>query len=216
MLKVVTVHSFRGGTGKSNITANLALMLASTGKRVGIVDSDLQSPGIHVLFGLGQNDMHHTLNNYLWNQCKLKDVIYDVTPEVIRARQGTLVLVPGSYKLDEITRIVQEGYDITALGAAVNQMAEDWSLDYLFVDTHPGISNESIMTMGLSDALFTIMRPDSQDFQGAAVAVDISRHLDIPRRWIIVNKVLSAMRPDQVKASVEQSYSTRCSTIACL
>ena len=150
MLKVVAVHSFRGGTGKSNITANLALMLASTGKRVGIVDSDLQSPGIHVLFGLGQNDMHHTLNNYLWNQCKLKDVIYDVTPEVIRARQGTLVLVPGSYKLDEITRIVQEGYDITALGAAVNQMAEDWSLDYLFVDTHPGISNESIMTLELS------------------------------------------------------------------
>ena len=208
MLKVIAVHSFRGGTGKSNITANVALMVAATGKRVGIVDSDLQSPGIHVLFGLEQAHLHHTLNNYLWEQCDLKDVIYDVTPPVIQARQGTIVLAPGSYQMDEITRIVQEGYNLTALGVAVNQIADDWDLDYLFVDTHPGISNESIMTMGLSDILVTIMRPDSQDFQGTAVAVDISRHLEIPARWIVVNKVLSAMHPDQVKATVERTYQT--------
>ncbi|MFZ4665886.1 MAG: MinD/ParA family ATP-binding protein [Prochlorotrichaceae cyanobacterium] len=208
MLKVIAIHSFRGGTGKSNITANIALMIASTGKRVGIVDSDLQSPGIHVLFGLEQNDLQHTLNNYLWEQCTLKDVVYDVTPNAIKARNGMIVLAPGSYKIDEITRIVQEGYDITTLGVAVNQMAEDWELDYLFVDTHPGISNESIMTMGLSDILLTVMRPDNQDFQGTAVAVDISRHLDIPARWIIVNKVLSAMHPAQVKATVEKTYDT--------
>ena len=49
--KIVSIHSFRGGTGKSNTTANLASQVALTGKRVGIVDTDIQSPGIHVLFG---------------------------------------------------------------------------------------------------------------------------------------------------------------------
>jgi MinD-like ATPase involved in chromosome partitioning or flagellar assembly len=51
MGQIVSVHSSRGSTGKSNLTANLAATTASQGKRVGIVDTDIQSPGIHVLFG---------------------------------------------------------------------------------------------------------------------------------------------------------------------
>jgi MinD-like ATPase involved in chromosome partitioning or flagellar assembly len=50
--KIISIHSFRGGTGKSNVTANLATLIARTGCRVGIVDTDIQSPGIHVPFGL--------------------------------------------------------------------------------------------------------------------------------------------------------------------
>jgi len=52
MAKIISIHSFRGGTGKSNVTANLAMLLAQSGRRVGVVDTDLQSPGLHVLFGL--------------------------------------------------------------------------------------------------------------------------------------------------------------------
>jgi septum site-determining protein MinD len=51
MTQVIAVHSFRGGTGKSNLIANLATTMAHQGKRVGIIDTDIQSPGIHVLFG---------------------------------------------------------------------------------------------------------------------------------------------------------------------
>ena len=52
MARIVSVHSFRGGTGKSNTTANVAAVLAQSGLRVGVIDTDIQSPGIHVLFGL--------------------------------------------------------------------------------------------------------------------------------------------------------------------
>jgi septum site-determining protein MinD len=54
MSKIVSVHSFRGGTGKSNTTANLAALLPRKGHRVGVVDTDIASPGIHVLFGLAE------------------------------------------------------------------------------------------------------------------------------------------------------------------
>ena len=54
MGKIVSIHSFRGGTGKSNTTANLAAQAALRDKRVGVVDTDIQSPGIHVLFGLDE------------------------------------------------------------------------------------------------------------------------------------------------------------------
>jgi septum site-determining protein MinD len=52
MSKVISIHSFRGGTGKSNTTANVAMLLAAKGRRVAVVDTDVQSPGIHVLFGI--------------------------------------------------------------------------------------------------------------------------------------------------------------------
>ena len=51
MSKIISVHSFRGGTGKSNTTANVTALLAREGLRVGVIDTDIQSPGIHVLFG---------------------------------------------------------------------------------------------------------------------------------------------------------------------
>ena len=55
MAQLISVHSFRGGTGKSNTTANVATLLAAEGLRVGIVDLDIQSPGIHVIFGFDQD-----------------------------------------------------------------------------------------------------------------------------------------------------------------
>ena len=49
---IIAAHSFRGGTGKSSIIANTAACLACKGKRVCIIDTDIQSPGVHVFFGL--------------------------------------------------------------------------------------------------------------------------------------------------------------------
>ncbi len=65
MTEIVSIHSFRGGTGKSNLTANLAATLASQGQRVAIIDTDVQSPGIHALFGLEGDQITHSLNDFL-------------------------------------------------------------------------------------------------------------------------------------------------------
>ena len=51
MTKVIAVHSFKGGTGKTTLTANIAAILAKN-RRVGVMDLDLSGPGLHVLFGV--------------------------------------------------------------------------------------------------------------------------------------------------------------------
>ena len=79
MPTIVSVHSFRGGTGKSNVTANLSTLLAAGGRRVGVIDTDIQSPGIHVLFGLDESTMTHSLNDYLWGKCPIEQTAHDVT-----------------------------------------------------------------------------------------------------------------------------------------
>jgi MinD-like ATPase involved in chromosome partitioning or flagellar assembly len=78
MTKIVSIHSFRGGTGKSNTTANLAVAIARMGRRVAIVDTDIQSPGIHVLFGLDDERIDRCLNDCLWGDCAIEDAAYDV------------------------------------------------------------------------------------------------------------------------------------------
>ena len=108
MAKIVSIHSFRGGTGKSNTTANLATVVAGRGNRVGIVDTDIQSPGIHVLFDLSEEDVQLTLNDYLWGKCDIEETAYDVGARLTIAdghlglREGSLYLVPSSIKASDI------------------------------------------------------------------------------------------------------------------
>lgn len=62
MARIISIHSFRGGTGKSNTTANVAAILAAQGRRVAVIDTDIQSPGIHILFGLAGEAITALLN----------------------------------------------------------------------------------------------------------------------------------------------------------
>ena len=81
MTTVVSVHSYRGGTGKSNSTSNIAANLAAMGARVGVVDTDIQSPGIHVLFGYDEH-LGNTLNDFLWGKIPIEQAAHDVTDKV--------------------------------------------------------------------------------------------------------------------------------------
>ncbi len=204
MTKIVSTHSFRGGTGKSNITANLATLLALDGNRVGIFDGDIQSPGIHVIFGLSDSTVGYTLNDYLWGNCKIEEAAYRVFGD--EKSSGQIFLVPASIKPNDIARILREKYDANDMHNAFRDLITALNLDYLLIDTHPGLNEETLLSVAISDALVIILRPDQQDFQGTSVTVDIARRLRVPQVELVVNK----MPPDydfaDVQRKVEKAY----------
>ncbi len=210
MSKIVSVHSFRGGTGKSNTTANLAAIIAGTGKRVGVIDTDIQSPGIHVLFGLDEEKMDKSLNDYLWGKCPIEDAAYDVSPVLkiggIAVMSGGMYLIPSSLKAGEIAKVLREGYDVNMLNDGFRDLTRKLNLDYLFIDTHPGLNEETLLSITISDVLIIIMRPDAQDYQGTAVTVEIARKLEVPRLMLVVNKVLPSMDFDALEQKIEKTY----------
>jgi MinD-like ATPase involved in chromosome partitioning or flagellar assembly len=206
MYKIISVHSFRGGTGKSNTTANVATLLAAQGRRVGVIDTDIQSPGIHVLFGFNAESMAHSLNDYLWGKCGIGEVAYDLTQNMGPAFAGQLFLVPSSIKAGEIARVVREGYDVGLLNDGIHDLIADLELDVLMIDTHPGLNEETLLSIAVSDALAIVMRPDQQDFQGTGVTIEVARKLDVPRMVLVVNKVPPIFTDDEVRQHVQQAY----------
>jgi septum site-determining protein MinD len=206
MSKIISIHSFRGGTGKSNTTANVTALLASSGLRIGVIDTDLQSPGIHVLFGVDEEKLTPSLNDYLWGKCEIEEAAQDVTPLLGVPISGQIFLVPASMKPGEITRIVNQGYDPGLLSDGFHRLLDELKLDILMVDTHPGLNEETLLSIAVSDALAIIMRPDKQDFQGTSVTVDVARRLDIGRMVLVVNKVPTAFNMADVKTQVESQY----------
>src|SRR5262249_59256187 len=136
MSRIVSIHSYRGGTGKSNLTANLAALAALQGRRVGIIDTDIQSPGIHVLFGLDEGKVNRALNDYLWGRCAIEDTAYSLPLPKLPAG-GAAYLIPASVKTGEITRILREGYDVGLLNEGFQALIQRLDLDYLLIDTHP-------------------------------------------------------------------------------
>lgn len=189
------------------MTANLSAVLAAQGYRVGIIDTDIQSPGIHVLFGMDESSAQRSLNDYLWGRCELIEAAYDVTPEAIAAVQnGKIFLVPSSIKMGEIARILKEGYDVVKLTQGLQQLCEDLQLDYLMIDTHPGMNEETLLSIAISNELIIILRPDRQDFQGTAVTLQVARRLNTAKISLLVNKLLSKYSPTQVKEQVSQTF----------
>jgi len=208
--KIVSIHSFRGGTGKSNSTANLAALVARHGKRVGIVDTDIQSPGIHVLFGFNEERMKYALNDYLWGNCMIEETAYDVTS--VLQEQGNkaskIYLIPSSIKVRDITRILRDGFDFNLLNDGFHDLIDALDLDYLFIDTHPGLNEETLLSLTISDVLVLILRPDNQDFQGTAVTVEVARKLRVPKMLLLINKALPVLDFDALRQQVEKIYNT--------
>jgi septum site-determining protein MinD len=216
MSKIVSIHSFRGGTGKSNISANVAAQLALQGKRVGVIDTDIQSPGIHVLFGMDENAIKTALNDYLWGRCTIEEAAYDVSDIVkeVAPESGGLYLIPSSVRADEIAQVLREGYDVRRLTDGFEALIDSLSLDYLIIDTHPGVNEETLLSVAISDVMIIVLRPDQQDFQGTAVTVDVARRLGVPSMYLMVNMALSSYSFDALRAKIEGTYD--CPVIAIL
>ena len=206
MAKIISFHSFRGGTGKSNMTANVATLLAADGQRIGVVDTDIQSPGIHVLFGMSQESLSRSLNDYLWGRCEIGAAAYDVTPNVDDRLAGRVFLIPSSSNPSDIARVMQDGYDVALLNRGIRDVMKELELDALIIDTHPGLNEETLLSIAICEALAIVMRPDQQDYEGTSVTVTVARKLRVPRMVLVVNNAPAAFDFAEVKERVEMTY----------
>ncbi len=208
---MVSVHSFRGGTGKSNLSANVAAQLAKEGLRVGVIDADVQSPGIHVLFGLKGDDITSSLNDFLFDGVPIEDVAVDVTPPGL---PGRVHLIPSSIQPGEITRVLRTGTTRSSWSRGCGSSSTPSSSTRSSLDTHPGLQEETLLSLVVADTLLVVLRPDQQDYEGTGVTVHVAKELEVPRIALVVNQTPTTFDPAVVRERVEQAYD--CPVVAVL
>ncbi|MCU0630233.1 MAG: MinD/ParA family protein [Methanoregulaceae archaeon] len=182
-MKIITTHSFRGGTGKTNITANLSYALAITGKRVAVVDADATHPSLHITFGLGENPLSPTFAEFLLQRCKKEDIIHDISEQY--GLKNSLFLIPS--KLDdtvihELYGINQDSFHIGNILNGLKEIGEDNKIDYLLIDTKPDLDERALLYFMASQAVLVITRPDETDIRGTKEL--LKRISGIPQRHI--------------------------------
>src|SRR6266567_1021514 len=138
MTKVIAVHSFKGGTGKTTLTANLAAVLASN-------------------------------------------------------------------KVEDMLRLLKSGLEVEVFQDTIQKVGEQNKLDYIIVDTHPGVENDTVLAMGCCDALVLVSRVDQQDLFGTAVMVLLAETFEKPT-FLTLNMIPPGVRiKDAVKVGQELS-----------
>ena len=207
MTRTIGIHSFRRSTGKTFFATNLSLLLAKEGWRVGLVDTDFQSPDISSLFGYETTELPYTLNDYLDGRCEIEAIIYDVTDQAPEVR-GRLYILPASQNHEDITKIIRQGYSVEKLAGALRQISASLSLDAMVMDTSAGLTEESLRSLALADSVAVVMLPDQQHYQGTAVMTDLAHKLKVSSVTLIVNQVPDVYDPAQVKQEIETKYQT--------
>jgi MinD-like ATPase involved in chromosome partitioning or flagellar assembly len=176
---IIAVQSFKGGTGKSTITANLAVTLAQLGRRVAVVDLDLEGPGLHVIFGVGEPEVRATINEVLQHSTPIQEAVLDLTNR-LHLGKGCLLFCPAGHKLEEILSIVDTGFNLSKFRSVLETLAAEYHLDHILIDSHPGIEKDTILSMALCDVVVLISRVDQQDMFGSGVMRQVAAQLNKP------------------------------------
>lgn len=197
MASIIAVQSFKGGTGKSTVTSNLAVTLAQLGRRIGVVDLDLEGPGLHVIFGVSDKDIRATINDVLTRNRPISEVVVDLTGK-FQLKNGCLIFCPAGHKLSEIVSMLNTDFDLAGFKHVLEGLMKLYRLDHLIIDSHPGIEKDTLLSMALCDFLVLISRVDQQDLFGSGVMTEVASRLNKPV-VLILNMIPNSVNEKESK-----------------
>ena len=128
-VQVIAVTGGKGGVGKTSVSINLSVALASMGRRVALLDADLGLANIDVLLGLNAKK---NLENVLRGECSLRDILL--------TGPGGIRIIPAS---SGTQRMAQLGaVEHAGLIHAFSELSEQ--IDVLIIDTAAGIADSVV------------------------------------------------------------------------
>jgi len=166
MTKTIALHSYKGGTGKTSVSANLAALYASRGHDVCLFDYDFRAPSLQVLF---KTKIRNTLNDFLEERCEINDALHDVSEKY--QTKGHLYIGFASSSTDSMREMMAKDrkWEMKALHrtlSAKNELYNDGRADFVIFDTSPGVSYSSINALAASDFVILVSKMDEFDMEG--------------------------------------------------
>jgi flagellar biosynthesis protein FlhG len=180
----IAITSGKGGVGKTSVTVNLAASLARLGYRVGVLDADFGLGNVDVMLGMTPS-LH--VGSLLAGDAPLDDVFVD-GPHGIR-------LIPAGSGVRALTALTAAQW--TRLDETVDAMGAD--VDFLLMDTAPGIDDHVFRVAGLADEIIVVTshEPTAIVDAYAMVKLLVGSRPDA-RIGIVVNAVRDGAQADAV------------------
>jgi MinD-like ATPase involved in chromosome partitioning or flagellar assembly len=144
-----------------------------------VIDLDLEGPGLHVIFGVSDAEIRVTINDVLQRPIPIRDAVVDLTPR-LGIESGCLLFCPAGHRLEEILAMVDTGFNLNRFKAILYNLATEFHLDYLLIDSHPGIEKDTILSMAVCDVVVLLSRVDHQDMFGSGVMNEVASQLRKP------------------------------------
>ena len=167
--KTLSIHSSRGGTGKTVIATNLAVALANRGSNVALIDMDFRAPSLSVVFSKQINDsVKYWLNDYLENRCTARQIVIELHQTGLK---GKLFLVLANPAIEAITGVIEKSreWEVSALKKLFALRAflfDEMNVDYCVFDTSPGVQYSSVNAAVASDLSIIVTTLDMLDMDG--------------------------------------------------
>ncbi len=181
---VLSVTSGKGGVGKTSIVVNMAILLASRGKKVLVLDADLGLANVDVMLGLAPK---LTIEHVLDGQCSLADIVLE--------GPGGIKIIPASSGIQELSDLKPEQQ--ISIMDALDHFEGD--LDFMFVDTGAGISKNVMYFNAASQRIIVVATPEPTSITDAYALIKVlCRQYGIKRFDLIVNNVTSKSEGDHV------------------
>lgn len=186
---VIAVHSYKGGTGKSLISTNLAAIFAGQGKNVCLLDLDLRAPSLDATFAA---DGKYWMNDFLEGRCEPIDILKDFSKE--KGTEGRLLVALANPSMQAIREIVTKNgkWEMRALHRLLSLrdiLLKKLAMDYVILDTGPGLSYASINAIAAADIVLVVSTWDSSDVAGAQGMVGELYGLLEKRAMVLMNKI---------------------------
>ena len=209
MGKILAVHSYKGGTGKTLLAINLSASFAKQGKKVCLFDLDFRAPSLATLLKVGKAE--HWLNDYLNGACEIDKVLIDLSERINNKGHLYVGLANPATEAIRDMSAKDRKWEMRALGrllALRNSLLNDKTFDYVIFDTSPGLQYSSINAIVAADVVVVATTFDRSDVDGTQRMLRELYDLFEKKTEVVLNKVLDASRTgkEELQALVKDIY----------
>ena len=187
-VRVITVASGKGGVGKTNVSANLAMSLTNMGKKVLLMDADLGLGNVDVMLGVHPvYNLSHVING----ERTLEEVIVE-GPSGIK-------IIPASSGVKNMAELTPEEH--VGLVRAFSELGNE--IDVLLIDTAAGISDSVVTFSRAAQEVLVVVCDEPASITDAyALMKVLNKDHGLQRFRILVNMVHSVQQGRELFAKL--------------